>query len=313
MGEAAANALLRNNHEGKSYELTASKSYTFADIAQALSERSKKPVPYVSPDPQSFEDRPRQPRHPRARCSGPSTHSSLTCERDATTSSRLTSKTCSAGNRVTDRKPSRGLPAPAEIREQLSRTHSLVQWVGGDDTSPASRTLKPCTSKACSKKETSMPRKRRSFAQRVLAAPTLLYRAGLGWIMTERYLMIEHTGRRTGHTRRTIVECVQKTPEGGVIVASALGEKGAWFLNVRYAGKARIFHGRRRYDATAKVVEPKDRSAPLTAFATAHPKAANLYARRYRTEGEPDTTTIADYPDKVLLVEFQPAHTTPTS
>ncbi|MFJ9587953.1 hypothetical protein [Streptomyces acidicola] len=46
-----------------------------------------------------------------------------------------------------------------------------------------------------------MPRKRQRFVRGVLAAPTLLYRAGLGRIMTERYLMIEHTGRRTGHTR----------------------------------------------------------------------------------------------------------------
>ncbi|MFI9836261.1 nitroreductase family deazaflavin-dependent oxidoreductase [Nonomuraea sp. NPDC051941] len=149
-------------------------------------------------------------------------------------------------------------------------------------------------------------RKLTRLAQRVLAAPTLLYRAGLGWIMTERYLMIEHTGRRTGLTRRTVVECVQKTPEGGVIAASALGEKGAWFLNVRDAGRARIFHGRGRYDATVRLLPPAERAAPLTAFAAKHPKAARLYARRFRPPGEPETTTLADYPDKAVLVEFRP-------
>ncbi|MFJ9587952.1 SDR family oxidoreductase [Streptomyces acidicola] len=56
MAEAAANVLLQDGHEGKTYELTASESYTFSDIAQALSERSGKPVRYVSPDPQAFED-----------------------------------------------------------------------------------------------------------------------------------------------------------------------------------------------------------------------------------------------------------------
>ncbi|GAA1017744.1 hypothetical protein GCM10009556_066330 [Acrocarpospora pleiomorpha] len=151
-----------------------------------------------------------------------------------------------------------------------------------------------------------MARKRPSLAQRVLAAPTLLYRAGLGWLMTERYLMIEHTGRRTGLTRRTIVECLQKTPEGGVIVASALGTKGAWFINITDSGKARIHHGRRRYDATVKVVPPHEKAAPLTAFSAAHPTAARLYARRFRAAGEPGTTTLADYPDQVVLVEFRP-------
>ncbi|WP_173154515.1 nitroreductase family deazaflavin-dependent oxidoreductase [Phytohabitans suffuscus] len=124
--------------------------------------------------------------------------------------------------------------------------------------------------------------------------------------MTERYLMIEHTGRRTGLTRRTIVESVQKTPDGGVMVASALGTKSAWFRNVRDSGKARIHHGRRRYDASVRIVPPGERAAPLTAFSAAHPKAARLYARRFRGPGEPATTTIADYPDKVLLVEFRP-------
>ncbi len=149
---------------------------------------------------------------------------------------------------------------------------------------------------------------RRSLAQRVLAAPTLLYRAGLGRLMSERYLMIKHTGRRTGLTRRTVVECVQKTPEGGVIVASALGAKSAWFLNVRTSGKARIHHGRRRFDATVDVVPASEKAAPLTAFSTAHPKASRLYARRFRAAGEPSTTTLADYPDKALLVEFRPEH-----
>ncbi|MGV9374833.1 hypothetical protein ACWDRB_03410 [Nonomuraea sp. NPDC003707] len=56
MGEAAVNVLLHGGHEGKTYELTASETYTFEDIAYALSERSGKPVGYVSPAPQAFEE-----------------------------------------------------------------------------------------------------------------------------------------------------------------------------------------------------------------------------------------------------------------
>ncbi|MEU6611904.1 SDR family oxidoreductase [Streptomyces shenzhenensis] len=56
MGEAAANVLLQDGHEGKTYHLTASETYTFEDLAQALAELSGKAVQYVSPDPQAFED-----------------------------------------------------------------------------------------------------------------------------------------------------------------------------------------------------------------------------------------------------------------
>jgi hypothetical protein len=50
-----------------------------------------------------------------------------------------------------------------------------------------------------------------------------------------------------------------------------------------------------------------ERAAPLAAYARKHPAAARLYAPRFRPEGDPDTTTFADYPDKVTLVEFRPA------
>ncbi|MFJ9587994.1 SDR family oxidoreductase [Streptomyces acidicola] len=56
MGEAAANVLLHDGHEAKTYQLTASEPYTFQDIAHVLSEHTGKPVPYTSPDPHAFED-----------------------------------------------------------------------------------------------------------------------------------------------------------------------------------------------------------------------------------------------------------------
>ncbi|MEU1513864.1 SDR family oxidoreductase [Streptomyces sp. NPDC005811] len=56
MGEAAANVLLQDGHEGKTYELTAPEAHTIEDVARVLSERSGKPVPYTSPEPQEFTD-----------------------------------------------------------------------------------------------------------------------------------------------------------------------------------------------------------------------------------------------------------------
>ncbi len=54
MGEAAANALLQNGHENKTYDLTASELYSYVDVANALSALSGKTVKYTDADPMAF-------------------------------------------------------------------------------------------------------------------------------------------------------------------------------------------------------------------------------------------------------------------
>jgi NAD(P)H dehydrogenase (quinone) len=54
MGEAAANVLLRDGHENKTYEITGSELYSFKDVAEALSSLSGKTVVYTDADPATF-------------------------------------------------------------------------------------------------------------------------------------------------------------------------------------------------------------------------------------------------------------------
>ncbi len=54
MGEAAANALLQNGHENKTYELTASDLYSYEDVADALSALTGETVTYTDADPVTF-------------------------------------------------------------------------------------------------------------------------------------------------------------------------------------------------------------------------------------------------------------------
>jgi NAD(P)H dehydrogenase (quinone) len=54
MGEAAANILLQNGHENKTYELTAGDLYSYKDVADAFSALSGKTVNYTDADPVTF-------------------------------------------------------------------------------------------------------------------------------------------------------------------------------------------------------------------------------------------------------------------
>ena len=55
MGKAIANVLAEDGHINKIYKLTGALSYSFAEIAELLSEFSGKKVAYESPDPKDYE------------------------------------------------------------------------------------------------------------------------------------------------------------------------------------------------------------------------------------------------------------------
>ncbi|MEU6248193.1 SDR family oxidoreductase [Glycomyces sp. NPDC047010] len=53
MAEAAANVLLQDGHEGRTYHLTGPQALTFAEIAAALSDATGTPVAYTDLDPET--------------------------------------------------------------------------------------------------------------------------------------------------------------------------------------------------------------------------------------------------------------------
>jgi len=55
MGEAMANALLTDSDENRTYQLTNAETYSFSDVATALTELSGKPVTYTPIAPATFE------------------------------------------------------------------------------------------------------------------------------------------------------------------------------------------------------------------------------------------------------------------
>ena len=55
MGEAIANLLVQDNHENKTYNITGEIAYSYADVAQTLSEISQKTVEYIDLDKILYE------------------------------------------------------------------------------------------------------------------------------------------------------------------------------------------------------------------------------------------------------------------
>ncbi len=67
----------------------------------------------------------------------------------------------------------------------------------------------------------------------VLRAPNLLYRWHVGWLLGHRFVLIEHTGRRSGASYDTVVEVLRwDRASCEVFVMSGWGRTADWYRNV---------------------------------------------------------------------------------
>ena len=115
---------------------------------------------------------------------------------------------------------------------------------------------------------------------RLLArAPRHLYRLGLGGLLGQRFVMVEHTGRVSGRPRETVLEVVRRD-ESSIDVAAAWGSRSDWVRNVVAEPSVRVSSGRlRSAPATAGLLDLGVATGVLGEYAESHPQAANALGR----------------------------------
>lgn len=112
----------------------------------------------------------------------------------------------------------------------------------------------------------------------LLRAPIPLFRAGLGFLFGHRFVMLCHTGRKSGQTRRTILEVVVNDPDA-VYVAAGWGAEAQWLKNVKANPDVVFYLGSRRFSTRAVVVGVAEAARVMDRYAEAHPKALPSLAR----------------------------------
>jgi deazaflavin-dependent oxidoreductase (nitroreductase family) len=104
--------------------------------------------------------------------------------------------------------------------------------------------------------------------------PIWLYRLGLGWILGERFLLLTHTGRKSGLPRKTVLEVVDHDETEDVyFIASGWGERSQWFRNIQITPEVAVHVGTRSFQATAKRLAQEDAANVLARYAERHPSA----------------------------------------
>lgn len=138
----------------------------------------------------------------------------------------------------------------------------------------------------------------RGLARLGWRAPIWFYRLGLGGLLGERFVLLNHIGRKSGQPRQAVLEVVNHNKDtGAYVVASGFGEKADWYRNVMANPEVTIQVGRKRIAAHAERLPLPQAAVIMLVYNRNHPAALRTLAGLlgYRTDGsESDVRFFAD-------------------
>lgn len=106
----------------------------------------------------------------------------------------------------------------------------------------------------------------------LVRAPIALYRAGFGWLLGRRVLMLEHVGRRSGLARYVCLEVVEHPAPRRLLIVSGFGGEAQWYRNLKRHPECFVSWGRvRRAPAVAHFLTAAQSRVVLDGYATRHP------------------------------------------
>jgi deazaflavin-dependent oxidoreductase (nitroreductase family) len=140
------------------------------------------------------------------------------------------------------------------------------------------------------------PKLPRGFSRLAFRFPIWLYHSHLGWLMGYRFVLLTHTGRKSGLPRQTVLEVVRYHKKtGACVVASGWGVKSDWFQNVTANPKIVYQVQNRRLAGIAERLAPEEGAQELFEYARHYPLAFRELARfmGYRVdESEEDIRAV---------------------
>jgi deazaflavin-dependent oxidoreductase (nitroreductase family) len=95
--------------------------------------------------------------------------------------------------------------------------------------------------------------------------PIHFYHANLGWLLGRRFLMLTHTGRRTGKPHDTVLE-IMAHRGSEMIVMSAFGRNANWLRNIQANPEIHITTGRRNFAATYRILTQAEAVAVMAEY-----------------------------------------------
>jgi deazaflavin-dependent oxidoreductase (nitroreductase family) len=147
----------------------------------------------------------------------------------------------------------------------------------------------------------------RGLARLAFRSPIWFYRLGLGGLLGTRFLLLTHTGRKSGRERKTVLEVVRCDMEKSVfVVAAGFGPQSDWYQNLRARPRAVVQCGRRRWEMNAEFLTPEQAGEELLDYGRRHPAALRELIRfmGYTAGDSPEETR--EVGRRLAMVAFHP-------
>ncbi len=114
----------------------------------------------------------------------------------------------------------------------------------------------------------------------LMRLPIGLYRLRLGRLLGQRFVLLEHIGRKSGQARKTVVEVIgHDRASDTYYIASGWGRRAQWYQNLLATPNITIQVGQRRLNARAEPVTPKEGARILLDYRQKHPLATRELSR----------------------------------
>lgn len=153
----------------------------------------------------------------------------------------------------------------------------------------------------------------RGWLRFLLRAPILIYRLKLGWLLGQRFLLLAHTGRKSGKPRNTVLEVLRfDTVSHRCVIASGWGTRSQWYRNVLNDPRVRYTVGLNTHAGRAAPLPLERAVEELQDYARRHPAALRKLTQLMIGEtyvGSPDQ--YARLAARVPLLELDPERETP--
>ncbi len=136
--------------------------------------------------------------------------------------------------------------------------------------------------------------------------PIWLYRLGLGFLLGERFLLLNHIGRKSGKVRQAVLEVMLKeTDPLAYVVGSGFGERSDWFRNVMHTPEVVIRVGRRRYRARAARLPHDEALTRFRQYAREHPRALKELTHLLHYDYDGSEESLEALSRAIPVVRFQ--------
>lgn len=101
----------------------------------------------------------------------------------------------------------------------------------------------------------------------LLRLPVHLFHWRGQFLLGHRFMLLIHTGRRTGQRHETVLEVMEyRTPGPELIVMSGFGRNAGWLRNIRATPDPRVVIGRQHFIASFRELDEADATRVVESY-----------------------------------------------